>query len=288
MPMLAELSGAVTVCSWAAGSGCPPAAEPELPPFDALALLIAPPGCHSPNSSFSMGFTVLPNRDASSDTSAASTCFGPFIAARTRPATLAFPAGWFATVKKTPTVSVPRNLRTRPICGRSPQLACTARNTEAMPPAWLAAPSTTPYMILPPSGELTDFRGACAAAHHALTVKKLKSNPASFQRRVWIRIATTSSSFISHPQRNLAGFLQQDFEELYRAGLCSFNPTPFFCSCPRRVSTPPWASRAAYRRNHLAEGSGFAGSAGFHPFSLAKDSSTRFRKSPLSSCSNPL
>jgi hypothetical protein len=72
-------------------------------------------------------------------------------------------------------------------------------------------------MILPPSGELTDFSAVCAAAEHALTVNKLNSNPASFQKRLWIRITTTSPSFfISHPQRDSAKFLQPDFDDLHR------------------------------------------------------------------------
>jgi len=66
----------------------------------------APPGRHSAKSSRNIGFTVVPNRDASSVTKAASTCCDPVIAAMSSPATLTFPAGWFTTVKKTPTVSV--------------------------------------------------------------------------------------------------------------------------------------------------------------------------------------
>jgi hypothetical protein len=93
-------------------------------------------------------------------------------------------------------------LKTRPICGRSPQLECTARNTEAKPPAWLVAPSTTPYMILPPSGELTDFSGVCAGAEHALTINKLNSNPGSRQKRLWICIITTSSPFLLRPKKH--------------------------------------------------------------------------------------
>jgi hypothetical protein len=60
---------------------------------------------------------------------------------------------------------------------------------------------------------------------------KLNSNPASFQKRLWIRITTTSSSFfISHPQRG-------GFRGSLPAGPCSFNPTPFFRSCPHCVSS---------------------------------------------------
>src|SRR5208282_163681 len=55
----------------------------------------------------------------------------------------------------------------------------------------------------------------------------------------------------------------------------------------------PWATRSAEAtvgscRNHLAGASGLAGWEGGAAFSLARDSSTRFLKSPLSSCSNPL
>src|SRR5208337_4534726 len=215
MPIVAELSDADTVCRVGTGPEFLDAGEAEAGAAElwlaGLLAATAPPGCHALNSSFNMGFTVLPKRDASSDTKPASTC-GPFIAATTSPATLALPAAWFTTVKNTPTISVPRNLNTRPICGRSPQLACTARNTEAMPAAWVVAPSTTPYMILPPSGELTVFSGVCAGAEYAQTINKLNSNPASPRKHLWIRITTTSSSFIAHPQRNLAGFLQQAFE----------------------------------------------------------------------------
>ena len=41
MPILTELSGAVTVCSLAARAECPPVAGPEA--------CSAPPGCHTPN-----------------------------------------------------------------------------------------------------------------------------------------------------------------------------------------------------------------------------------------------
>jgi len=51
---------------------------------------------------------------------------------------------------------------------------------------------------------------------------------------------------------------------------------------------PLWCHGVASRRNHLAGASGLAGWEGVAAFSLARDSSTRFLKSPLSSCSNPL
>jgi hypothetical protein len=93
MPMLVELSEAVTMRNLAAGAECPPAAAGAAPfPFDALVLAAAPPGCHSSKSSFSIGFTVLPNREASSDTRAVSTRCDAFMAATTSPATLMFPA----------------------------------------------------------------------------------------------------------------------------------------------------------------------------------------------------
>jgi hypothetical protein len=97
-------------------------------------------------------------------------------------------------------------------------------------------------MILPPSGELTDFSVVCAVAEHALTVNKLNSNPASFQKRLWIRIATTSPSFlIFHPQRDLAEFLQQDFEDLYRLASTRRHSSAAALS-PARIGHP--------RRNH--------------------------------------
>src|SRR5664280_1206823 len=71
----------------------------------------------------------------------------------TSPATRLSPSGWLTTVKNTPTVFVPLNWKTFPICGLSPQFSCTMRKILLIAAGWVEAPSTVPYMIMPPCGE---------------------------------------------------------------------------------------------------------------------------------------